>query len=74
MSWDDIESRWTWLQASAKKRWSRLTVEELNAIAGKRDKLAQGIREAYGIPRDQVEIQVMAFETFHADNEATVVR
>ena len=74
MSWDDIENRWTWLQASAKKRWSRLTDGELSAIAGRRDKLAQSIREAYGLPKDQVEIQVKAFEAFHADTQAKVVR
>ena len=74
MSWDNIESRWTWLHASAKQRWSRLTDGELIEIAGKRDKLAASIREAYGIRKDQVELQVMAFESFHADNEAAVLR
>ena len=74
MSWDNIESRWAWLHASAKQRWKRLSDEELNAIAGKRDKLAASIREAYGIRKDQVELQVMAFESFHADNEAAVLR
>ena len=62
------------LQASAKKRWTRLTDEQLVAIGGQRDKLAASIREAYGIRMDQVEIQVKAFESFHADNEATVSR
>ena len=74
MSWDNIESRWTWLHASAKKRWSRLTDGQLTATAGNRDKLAASIREAYGIRKDQVELQVMAFESFHADNDATVLR
>ena len=73
MSWNTIENRWTWLHASAKRRWGRLTDGELNAIAGKRDKLAASIREAYGITKDQVEVQVMAFETLH-DDDATVVR
>ena len=74
MSWEHIETRWTWLHASAKQRWSRLTDGELNAIAGKRDKLAASIRDAYGIRKDQVELQVMAFDSFHADNEATLLR
>ena len=74
MSWENIESRWTWLHASAKQRWSRLSDGELNEIAGNRAKLAASIREAYGIRKDQVEIQMMAFESFHADNEATVLR
>jgi uncharacterized protein YjbJ (UPF0337 family) len=51
-----------------------LTDGQLTATAGNRDKLAASIREAYGIRKDQVEIQMMAFESFHADNEATVLR
>jgi len=74
MSWDNIESRWAWLHASAKQRWKRLSDEDLNAIAGNRDKLAASIREAYGLRKDQVEVQVMAFEVFHAENATTVLR
>ena len=74
MSWDNIAIHWVGLQASAKKRWSRLTDEQLVEIGGQRDKLAMSIRQAYGIRMDQAEIQVQAFESFHANNEATVSR
>ena len=49
MGWDNIESHWVGLQASAKKRWTRLTDEQLTQIGGQRDKLAVSIRQAYGI-------------------------
>ena len=41
--------------------------DHLDTIAGKRDQLAGRIQEGYGITKDQVEVQIKAFEEAHKD-------
>lgn len=43
-------------------QWSKLTDEHLNAIGGKRDKLATKIQEVYVISKEEAEKQIKAFE------------
>ncbi|PYV59113.1 MAG: hypothetical protein DMG91_02235 [Acidobacteria bacterium] len=37
MNWDQIEGKWKQLKGSAKERWGKLTDDDLDTIAGKRD-------------------------------------
>jgi uncharacterized protein YjbJ (UPF0337 family) len=45
----------------------KLADDNLDTIAGKRDQLAGTIQEAYGITKDQAELQVKAFEEIHKE-------
>ena len=45
----------------------KLTDDNLDAIAGKREQLAGRIQETYGITKDQTEVQLKAFEETHKD-------
>ena len=75
MDWNLVEGNWKQFRRTVKTKWGRLTDDHLDAIAGRRNHLAQSIREAYGLPKDQVELQVKAFEELHRnDLEPTVVR
>ena len=67
MNWDIIEGNWKQFKGLVKVKWSRLTDDHLDAIAGKRDQLAGKVQEAYGITKDQAEVQVKAFEEAHKD-------
>ena len=58
MNWDRIEGNWKQLKGKAKERWGKLTDDELDVIAGKRDQLCGSIQKAYGISRDEAERQV----------------
>ena len=62
MNWDRIEGNWKQFKGSAKEQWARLTDDQLEAIAGKRDQLAGKIQEAYGITKDEVEKQLAAWQ------------
>jgi uncharacterized protein YjbJ (UPF0337 family) len=67
MNWDVIEGDWTQFKGHVKKKWGKLTDDNLDAIAGKRDQLAGKIQEIYGITKEQAELQVKAFEQIHKD-------
>ena len=63
MNWDVIESNWTQFTDLVKEQWSRLTDDHLQAIAGRRDRLAAQIEQTYGVSKDEAEQQVQDFET-----------
>lgn len=58
MNWDRIEGNWVQLKGKAKQQWGKLTDDDLDVIAGKRDELAGKIQECYGITKDEAEKQV----------------
>jgi len=58
MNRDRIEGNWKQFKGNAKQRWGKLTDDQLDVIAGKRDNLAGKIQEAYGISKDQAEKQL----------------
>jgi len=58
MNWDRIEGNWKQFKGSARARWGKLTDQQLDAVAGKRDALAGKIQEAYGVSKQAVEEQL----------------
>ncbi|MEI4488786.1 CsbD family protein [Frigidibacter sp. MR17.14] len=58
MNWDIVEGNWKQLKGSAKEQWGKLTDDDLDVAAGKRDKLAGLIQEKYGKTRDEAEKEV----------------
>lgn len=58
MNWDIIEGKWKQFTGSAKENWGKLTDDDLDQAAGKRDVLVGKVQEKYGIARDEAEKQV----------------
>ena len=54
MNWDIIEGKWTEYKGKAQAQWGKLTDDDLDTVAGKRDQLEGKIQERYGIAKDQV--------------------
>ena len=48
--------------AVAKEKWGKLTDDQLDVIAGKRDRLAGKIQETYGVSRDDAEKQLSEWQ------------
>ena len=61
MNWDRIEGNWKQFKGNAKQQWGKLTDDQLDVIAGKRDQLVGKIQEQYGIGKDEAEKQVDKF-------------
>jgi uncharacterized protein YjbJ (UPF0337 family) len=63
MNWDRIEGNWKQFKGRARQQWGKLTDDELDQDAGRREELVGRIQERYGIARDEAERQVRDWET-----------
>ncbi|TMH29286.1 MAG: CsbD family protein [Betaproteobacteria bacterium] len=70
MNWDRIEGNWQQFKGTAKQQWGKLTDNQLDVIAGKRDLLAGRIQEAYGVSKDEAEKQLSAWQQTQQDPKA----
>src|SRR3972149_1232210 len=64
MNWDRIEGNWKQFKGNVKEKWGKLTDDQLDVIAGKRDHLAGRIQESYGITKDETEKQLADWQTY----------
>ena len=62
MNWDRIEGNWKQLKGQVREHWGKLTDDQFDNIAGKRDRLAGSIQKSYGIAQDEAEDQIKDFE------------
>jgi uncharacterized protein YjbJ (UPF0337 family) len=58
MDWNRVEGNWKQLKGNVKEQWGKLTDDDLDVIAGKRDQLEGKIQERYGIEKDKVKSDV----------------
>ena len=56
-----LEGKWMQLRGSIREKWGELTDDELDQIAGKRDKLAGKLQERYGYSELEVEREIDDF-------------
>ena len=77
MNWDRIEGNWKQFKGSALQQWGKLTDDQLDVVAGKRDVLLGRIQELYGVSKDEGEKQLAAWQQrmqeISDSSEATVV-
>jgi len=62
MNWDTVKGDWKQFKGKVKEGWGKLTDDELDVIAGRRDQLVGAIQKRYGIAREEAERQVQDFE------------
>jgi len=58
MNWESVEGNWKEFRGRVREQWGRLTNDEVDVIAGRRDKLVGKLQEHYGIAREEAERQV----------------
>jgi uncharacterized protein YjbJ (UPF0337 family) len=63
MNQDRIQGRWKQLKGKVKEQWGRLTEDDLDVIAGRRDQLLGRIQQRHGVARDEADRQVSDRET-----------
>ncbi|CAN5227307.1 CsbD family protein [soil metagenome] len=61
MNWDKVEGNWKQIKGQARTKWGKLTDNDWEQIAGKRDQLAGKIQERYGIAKDKAEKELDDF-------------
>lgn len=60
--WDSIGADWPHFRQHARHEWPRLGDEQLDAIDGRRDRLKQRVRDAYGVSDEEADKQIAAWE------------
>ena len=58
MNWDRIEGNWKQIKGKTLAQWGKLTDDDFDVIAGRRDQLAGKIQERYGVAKDDAQRQV----------------
>jgi uncharacterized protein YjbJ (UPF0337 family) len=62
MDWDRISGNWAHWRGRVRERWGRLTNDELDRVAGRREQLVGRIQSAYGIAREEADRQLRNWE------------
>jgi uncharacterized protein YjbJ (UPF0337 family) len=62
MNWDRVEGNWKTFKGQVKQQWGKLTDDDLDVIAGRREELLGRIQHAYGMSRDEADKQIRAWE------------
>ncbi len=62
MNEDTISGSWKQFKGKVKETWGKLTDDDLDVIAGKRDQMIGKMQERYGVARDVAEKQVKDWE------------
>ncbi len=57
MNWDQLEGKWKQARGSVKQQFGKLTDNDLEQIAGKRDIFIGKLQERYGIAREEAQDQ-----------------
>jgi uncharacterized protein YjbJ (UPF0337 family) len=58
MNWDRISGNWTQWKGRVRERWGKLSDDQLDVVAGRRDQLSGHIQEIYGVTKDEAERQL----------------
>lgn len=58
MNWDTMEGKWQQMTGEVKAQWGKLTNDDMDVIAGNKDKLVGKIQERYGYSKEEAEREV----------------
>ena len=53
MNQDRIQGRWKQIKGKLRERWGKLTDDDLDVIAGRRDQLLGRIQQRHGLAREE---------------------
>jgi uncharacterized protein YjbJ (UPF0337 family) len=61
MNWDQLGGSWKQVKGKFREKWGKLTDDDLEVIAGKRDQLVGRLQERYGMARDEAQREADAY-------------
>ncbi len=68
MNWDHIEESWDQFKEGIQIKWSKLSANDLDKIAGNRDFLMTALQRSYGKSKREAEQEISAWQ--EQQNEA----
>ena len=70
MNWDEIAAKWKQFKGSAKQTWGKFTDDDLDYVAGTRDRLIGRLQEKYGMTKTEAERQAEEWFKTHQNPAA----
>ena len=61
MNWDTVEGNWKELKGKLRSKWAKLTDDDLENIAGKKDAFLGRLQQHYGFKKDEDEKELDTF-------------
>lgn len=61
MNWDQVEGQWKEIKGKVREKWAKLTDDDLDLIAGKKDRLLGKLQTHYGHQKDTAEKELDGF-------------
>ena len=61
MNWDQIEGKWKDLKGQVRQKWAKLSDDDYESIAGKKDRLVGKLQEHYGYHKEQADRELNTF-------------
>lgn len=55
MNWNHIEGKWKEFRGELRQEWGKLTDDDLDVVAGKREALVGRLQQRYGYEKDRAE-------------------
>lgn len=61
MNWDQIEGQWKDIKGVVREKWGKLTDDDYEMIAGKKDRLLGKLQVRHGLAKEEAEKQLDVF-------------
>jgi len=58
MNWNQSEGKWHHVKGKVREQWGKLTDDDLDVIAGRRDQFLGRLQERYGLAQAEAERQI----------------
>jgi uncharacterized protein YjbJ (UPF0337 family) len=55
MNWDIVRGKWNQLKGNVRVQWGKLTDDDIEQVAGHKDKLVGKLQERYGWSKEEAE-------------------
>jgi uncharacterized protein YjbJ (UPF0337 family) len=62
MNNDILAGNWKQFKGNIIEQWGKLTADDLDVAAGRRDQIVGKLQERYGLAKDEAERQIKDFE------------
>jgi uncharacterized protein YjbJ (UPF0337 family) len=62
MNWDRIQGNWKQAAGKVKEQWGKLTDDDLEVVAGRREQLVGKVQERYGVALGEAEKQIAEWQ------------
>jgi uncharacterized protein YjbJ (UPF0337 family) len=68
MNQDVLKGKWLQLKGEVRTQWGKLTNDDWDVVAGRRDQFAGKVQERYGLAKDEAETRIAQWERKATDS------